>query len=70
MEIDVEEVPQEIEGLPMKDTHLPDRYSINVVVIRRNDNYITVDKDTVIQKGDRITVLGPYKNIKHLFQND
>lgn len=70
MEIDVEEVPQEIEGLPMKDSHLPDRYSINVVVIRRNDDYITVDKDTIIQKGDRITVLGPHKNIKHLFQND
>ena len=70
MEIDVEEVPQELEGLSMKNSHLPDKYKINVVVIRRNDNYITVDKDTVIQKGDRITVLGPYKTIKHLFQND
>lgn len=70
IEIDVEEVPQELEGLSMKNSHLPDKYKINVVVIRRNDNYITVDKDTVIQKGDRITVLGPYKTIKHLFQND
>ena len=70
MEIDVEEVPQEIEGLSMKDTHLPDRYNINVAVIKRNDDYIIVDKDTVIQKGDRITVLGPYKSIKHLFQNE
>lgn len=70
MEIDVEEVPQEIDGLPMKDTHLPDRYNINVVVIKRHDDYITVDKDTVIQKGDRITVFGPYKTIKHLFHNE
>ena len=32
--------------------------------------YVVVDKNTVIQKGDRITVLGPYKTIKHLFKND
>lgn len=70
MEIDIEEVPQEIEGLSMKDSHLPDRYNINVVVIKRNDNYVVVGKDTVIQKGDRITVLGPYKTIKHLFTNE
>lgn len=70
MEIEVEEVPQEIDGIPMKDSHLPDRYNINVAVIKRNDNYITVDKDTIIQKGDKITVFGPYKNIKHLFKND
>ena len=70
MEIDIEEVPQELEGIKMKDSHLPDRYKINVVVIRRNDTYISVDKDTIIQKGDRITVLGPYKTIKRLFQNE
>ncbi len=70
MEIDVEEVPKEIEGLSMKDSHLPDRYNINVGIIRRNDNYIPVDKDTVILKGDKITVFGPYKTIKHLFENE
>ena len=70
MEIDVEEVPKEIEGLAMKDSHLNDRYNINVGVIKRNDDYIVVDKDTVIQKGDKITVFGPYKTIKHLFKND
>ena len=70
MEIDIEEVPQEIDGLSMKDSHLPDKYGINVGVIKRNDNYIVPDKDTIILKGDKITVFGPYKNIKHLFQND
>ncbi len=70
VEIDVEEVPQELDGLSMKNSHLPDKYKINVVVIKRNDDYVVVDKDTVIQKGDRITVLGPYKTIKHLFKND
>ena len=67
MEIDIEEVPKEIEGLPMKDSHLTDKYNVNIGIIKRNDDYIAVDKDTVIQKGDKITVFGPYKTIKHLF---
>ena len=70
MEIDIEEVPKEIECLSMKDTHLTDRYNINIGLIKRNDDYLAVDKDTVIQKGDKITVFGPYQNIKHLFKND
>ena len=70
MEIDVDEVPKEIEGLTMKDSHLNDRYNINVGVIKRKDEYVVVDKDTIIQRGDKITVFGPYKTIKHLFKND
>lgn len=70
MEIEVKEVPREIKDLPMKDTHLSDRYNINVMVIKRNNDYVFVDKDTVIEKGDVITLLGPYKTIKHLFNNE
>lgn len=70
MEIDVQEVPQEIEGLSMKDAHLTDKYNINIGIIKRNNEYIAVDKDTIIQKGDVITVFGPYKTIKHLFNNE
>ena len=70
MEIEVKEVPHEIKDLPMKDTHLSDRYNINVMVIKRNNDYVFVDKDTVIEKGDVITLLGPYKTIKHLFNNE
>ncbi len=70
MEVNVDEVPKELENISMKDSHLTDRYSINIVVIKRNDGYIFADKDTVIQKGDKITLFGPYSNIKHLFKND
>ena len=31
---------------------------------------MSADKDTVIENGDKITLFGPYKNIKHLFEND
>lgn len=70
MEIEVQEVPKEIDGVKMKDSHLVDRHNINVGIIKRGDEYIPADKDTIIQKGDKITVFGPYQNIKHLFKND
>ena len=70
MEVDVVEVPKELEGIKMKDSHLSDRYSINIVVIKRNEEHIFADKDTIIQNGDKITLFGPYNNIKHLFKND
>ena len=54
----------------MKESHLVDRYSINIVVIKRNDIYLFADKDTIIEKGDKITLFGPYSNIRHLFKND
>ena len=70
MEIEVQEVPKEIDGLAMKDAHLTDKYNINIVIIKRHDHYLAADKDTMIKKGDKITVFGPYTTIKHLFRND
>ena len=69
-EVYVEEVPKEIENVKIKDTGLNDKYKITVAVIKRNDEYIFVNKDTIIQKGDTVTLFGPYKNIKLLFNNE
>lgn len=70
MEIEVQEVPLEIDNVPMKDAHLTDKYNITIVFIKRKNDYIFVDKDTKVLKGDTITVLGPMKTIKHLFNNE
>lgn len=43
---------------------------IKVDADKRKDEYIFVDKDTIIEKGDTLTLFGPYKNIKLLFMND
>ena len=69
-EVFVEEVPEEIANRKIKDTGLNDNYKITIVVIKRNDQYIFVNKDTIIQKGDIVTLIGPYKNIKLLFNID
>ena len=70
MEIVVNEVPKELDGIKMKDSHLTDRYNINIVIIRREDEYLFANAETIIQKGDRITLFGPYVNIRHLFNNE
>ena len=69
MEVVVNEVPKELDGVTMKESHLTDRYNINIVIIKRDDEYLFANAGTIIQKGDRITLFGPYVNIKHLFQN-
>ena len=69
MEVVVNEVPKELEGIPMKNSHLVDRYSIQIIIIKRDNEYLFVDKDMVVQKGDVVTLFGPYVNIKHLFKN-
>ena len=35
-----------------------------------SSDILFVDKDTVIQNGDKITCFGPYQSIKHLFNNN
>ena len=70
MDITVHEVPKELEGIKMKDSHLTDRYSIQIIIIKRNNEYLFVDKDMIIEKDDIVTLFGPYVNIRHLFNNE
>ena len=70
VEVYVDEVPEELVGTMIKDAHLNDKYNITIAIIKRQDEYIYVSKDIVIQKGDLLTLFGPYKNIKFLFKND
>jgi len=69
MEVTVHEVPKELDGIKMKDSHLTDRYSIQIIIIKRNNEYLFVNKDMIIEKDDIVTLFGPYVNIKHLFNN-
>ena len=70
VEVYVEEVPKQLEGVKIKDAGLNVQYNITVGMIKRGDEYIFVDKDTIIQKGDTVSLFGPYKSIKLLFTNE
>ena len=50
-------------------------YTEPVEFVIYDENLHTLDLDWIsgqiyIQRGDKITVFGPYKTIKHLFKND
>lgn len=70
VEVFVDEVPKELVNTKIKDSHLNDRYGITLGMIKRNEEFLAVDKNTIIQKGDIIALFGPYRNIKLLFKND
>ena len=70
VEVYVDEVPPELDGVKMQNTPLKDKYNITIGFIKRKDKYVVVDKDTIVEKGDLITLFGPYKSIKLLFNND
>ncbi len=70
VEVYVEDVPEDLRDVSLEDAHLKDKYNITVCFIERKDEYLTVNKDTVIQKGDKVSLFGPYHNIKMLFKND
>ena len=70
VEVYVDEVPSELVDTKIKDANLNEKYNITVAIIKRQDQYIYVDRNSVIQKGDLVTLYGPYRNIKILFKND
>lgn len=70
VEVFVDEVPSQLENISIIESKIKEKFDITIVIIKRNNEYIMVNKDTVIQKGDTITLHGPYQNIKALFKND
>ena len=70
VEVCVENVPSELENIKIIDAKLKEKYGITVGVIKRDNEYVQVTKDTIIQKGDTLTLVGPYKNIKMLFKTE
>ena len=70
VEVYVEDLPSELANVKIENSKLKDKYDITVVIIKRKNEYIMVNKDTIIEKGDTLTLHGPYQNIKFLFRNE
>ena len=70
VEVYIDKLPKQLENQSIEDSRIKDKYDITVVILKRNHEYIMVTKDTVIQKGDTVTLHGPYQNIKVLFKNE
>ena len=70
VEVYVDEVPEELVNTKIKDANLSGKYNITLGIIKRKDEYIYITKDTIIERGDTLTLFGPYKNIKLLFLDE
>ena len=65
--VKINRLPKEMEGRSLSESSLKDKYSLNVLMVKRNENPILVSADTEIILNDEVTIFGPYKNIKRLF---
>ena len=61
-------VPESMKEKPLFDLNLRS-YSINLLLIKRKNKVIDVDRDTMIQKGDILVAFGPLQNIKDMFRS-
>lgn len=70
VEASLDEVPNQFKGVKIIDAKLKEKYGITVVMVKRDDEYLSVSKDTTFEKGDTLSLFGPFSNIKTLFRND
>lgn len=60
-------VPPVLVDKSLAESRIKDYFSINIMMVSRNDKPLNITKDTVIEKGDRVIAFGPYENIHTVF---
>lgn len=66
-EIHVKIIPSLLENKTLFETQIKDRFSLNILHIKRKNRTINITKDTMLQKDDDIIIYGNKKNIHALF---
>ncbi len=66
-EIKLNRVPPVMAEKSLLESKIKDYFSINIMMVSRDEKPITLSKDTVIEKGDRVIAFGPYESIHTLF---
>lgn len=69
-EVDLSNVPEQFENIPLMETNLKEKYNIQILLIKRKGDLIDViNGTTMLQKDDFIVVFGEYKSIRQLFEH-
>ena len=68
-EVTINKIPDFLIDTKIKDSGLKDKYNINLLMLKRNDEVKPVSADTIIEVGDILTVFGLYISIKTAFLN-
>jgi len=66
-EVTVNRLPDQFKDTTLFRSRIKEDNHCTVLVVKRDDMPITIDKDTIIKKGDKITLFGPYLQIKKVF---
>ena len=68
-DIKLVKVPPMLEGKSLLESKIKDYFSINIMMVSRDNKPIKLSKDTIIAKGDRVIAFGPYESIHTVFGN-
>ncbi len=66
-EIKLNKVPGVLENKSLLESRIKDYFSINIMMVSRNGEPVSPNKDTVIEKGDRVIAFGPYESVHAVF---
>ena len=66
-DIKLNRVPPVLVGKSLVESRIKDYFSINIMMVSREEKPLNINKDTVIEKGDRVIAFGPYENIHTVF---
>jgi len=66
-DIKLKKVPPVMAEKSLIESKIKDYFSINIMMVSRNEKPITLTKDTVLAKGDRVIAFGPYESIRTVF---
>lgn len=69
-EIIISNIPDILRGVALEDTPLKNKFNINVLMIKREYEYMRIiGNKTILQEGDTIVVFGECQNIRNIFEN-
>ena len=69
IEVEIHKLPEFLNSKTIFESKIKDLYEINVILIKRDNVFLEINKDTIIQDGDKIVLFGPYDKVKLAFSN-
>ena len=66
-EITLNQMPEFLNNKGLFESGLKSKYAINLLTIKRKEEFIPITKDVILQAKDVIVVFGPYEQIKKAF---
>ena len=66
-DLQLNRVPPMLDGKTLEESKIKDYFSINVIMVSRGKEPIKTNRNTILKKGDRVIVFGPYESISTVF---